>query len=684
MAYSQEAQICQVSSPLGDDALLLADMSARESISKPFVFDMHFLSQTEDIDFAAVIGKPLCVQLTLGNGNQRYFHGVVARFSQGSAEGGFASYRAEVVPWISLLRHRAGCRIFQHKTVPDIIKAVLTETDFGDVEFQLAGDFPEREYCVQYRETDLNFIARLAEEEGISYFFKHSDKQHTLVLFNSPGAAAPCPGQATIAYASAVDLSVLAGSISDFRVEHEVASGKYSLSDYNFEDPSLSLLATTQSSATLGANEKFEIYDHPGEYLQLSEGERRVKLRMQAEEAAAIHIRATSDCAAFLPGFRFDLQGHFRGSYNQSYLITEVKHQVSQTIGAGGGGGGSSYSNSFSCIPHSVPFRPLQHTAKPLITGVQTATVVGASGKEIDVDGHGRVIVQFHWDREGKKDENSSCRVRVSHNWAGKNWGLISNPRIGQEVIVEFIEGDPDRPIITGGVYNGEQTVPYALPANATQTGIKTRSSMEGGTANFNEIRMEDRKGSEQFFVQAERDWEKQVKNDSKEVVGHDRTREVGNNERVNVKMDQEEIVGGKQTISVKGTRTDTVDENEKRGVVKDRSRSVGGNETIAITGNQELKVEKNHSVNVTGNEEYRVAGTMSVEVQKSHSEEVTNAYQLKAKTISLEAQDSIVFKTGSAQIELKKNGDIAITGGKIKIEGSGPVTIKGSKVTVN
>ena len=693
MAYTQDTRMCQVTSPLGDNVLLLSELNAHESISSPFNYDMHFVSQAEDIDFAAVIGKPLTVHLTLSSGNERYFHGIVSRFSQGSAEGGFSSYRAEVVPWISLLKRRASCRI--HKgTVPDIIKALLDETDFGDVEFQLSGEFPDREYCVQYRETDFHFISRLAEEEGIAYFFKHSDKAHTLVFFNSPSAAAPCPGQANVAYASAVDLSVLAGSISDFRVEHELASGKYSITDYNFEDPSMSLLTTTSSSTSLGGNEKFEIYDHPGEYLQLSEGERRVKLRMQAEESAAIHIHARSDCAAFVPGFRFGLQGHFRESYNTSYLITEVTHQVSQGVGAGVGevAGESSYANTLSCIPHSVPFRPLQRTPKPLITGVQTATVVGAAGKEIDVDAHGRVIVKFHWDRDDKKDENSSCRVRVSQNWAGKNWGMISNPRIGQEVIVEFIEGDPDRPMVLGRVYNGEQTVPYALPANATQTGIKSRSSMEGAAANFNEIRFEDKKGEEQLFIHAEKNQDIEVENDETQSVGHDRTTTIDNDEAHNVKKDRTRTVGGDEQVTIEGNRKVTVTKDHDEDITANETLSVGKNRTRNVTENESVQISKDQSLTIEGVRKLVVQKEQTIDVQKDQEETigglskvtVTKEYILQAKKIQLMAEDEISIVTGSAEIVMKKNGDITLNGNKIKIEGSGDVIIKGSKVAVN
>ncbi len=708
MAYTQNQRMCQVSSAAGDGVLLLTAMSAWEAVSQPFHFTLDLISERDDLDFGAVIGKPLTVSCVLDSGNERHFHGIVSRFSQGPPAGGFAAYRAEVVPWIALLRRRAGCRIFQKKKVPDIIKALLAETGYTDVDDQLSGDFPEREYCVQYRETDLSFISRLMEEEGIAYFFKHTDKAHTMVLFNAPSAAAPCPGQATVAYAAAADQSVLSGAIRDFRIEKEIATGKFAINDFNFEDPSLSLLTSTTSSVTLGDNEKFEVYDHPGEYLQLSEGERRVKLRMQAEESAAIRIRAQSDCASFTPGYRFTLQGHFREDYNAPYLITEVSHQVSQSAGVGEAGGESSYANSFACIPHSVPFRPIQRTPKPLITGVQTATVVGAEGKEIDVDQHGRVIVQFHWDREGTRNENSSCRVRVSQGWAGKNWGMISNPRIGQEVIVEFIEGDPDRPIVTGRVYNGEQTVPYELPVNSTQTGIKTRSSMEGGTDNFNEIRFEDKKGEEQLFIHAEKNWDSEVENDETHAVGHDRTKTIENDEirtighdrkttiendeTQEVKHDRARVVGndervtiaGKRTINVSKNHDETIGESETLSVGKNRSRTVTENETVQISKDQSLTIEGARTITVSKNQTLTIEKDQEETVGGQYQTTVTKEYILQAKKIQLNAEDEVSIVTGSAEIKMMSNGDITVSGKKITIDGSGDVIIKGKKVAVN
>jgi type VI secretion system secreted protein VgrG len=324
-------------------------------------------------------------------------------------------------------------------------------------------------------------------------------------------------------------------------------------------------------------------------------------------------------------------------------------------------GGESSYSNSFHCIPHEVPYRTPQLTEKPNIGGAQTATVVGASGEEIDVDEYGRIVVQFHWDRLGEKDENSSCRVRVSQSWAGKGWGAIFHPRIGQEVIVEFLEGDPDRPIVTGRVYNGEQTVPYTLPADKTKSGIKSRSTKEGQQDNFNEIRFDDKKGSELVSIQAEKDLERLVKNDETDKVQNNRTRDVGANEVIRIGENLTVDVGKDKAVTVAENHSETIGSDQSLSVSGDRTRSVGGSETVDVGSDQ--------SITIGGSLSQDVGDEMSVNV---------------GSKLTLEAADQITLKTGSAKIIMKKNGDITIQGKKINIKGSGDVKIKGSKVASN
>jgi type VI secretion system secreted protein VgrG len=667
-----------VTAPNGEpDLLLLREMNLTESVSGMYRMSLSLLSETPDIKFEDMIGGVITVQLELpegGDAKERYFHGVISRFSQGPPSDRFITYQAEVVPWLWMLTCSSNCRIFQHKTIPDIITEVFDDLGMSDYQLKLNGSYDEREYVVQYRETDCNFVCRLMEEAGISYYFEHDDKTHTMVLFDDPAGNDPVIYSKVATYASLEEGDRATGEIEEWNVEQLLPSGKYAITDYNFQDPSMDLMADTPSTISIGGNDRFEIYDYPGEYDSLGTGQSKVKLRMEAEEAASYVINGQSARADFAAGATFDLEGHFRDDFDKTYLLTSVVHNATQGYGREGA---SSYSNSFTCIPHEVPFRPIQRTPKPLISGAQTATVVGASGEEIDVDEFGRVIVKFHWDRSDARDETSSCRVRVSQNWAGKAWGAIFHPRIGQEVIVEFLEGDPDRPIITGRVYNGEQTVPFDLPADKHKSGIKSRSTKEGANDNFNEIRFEDQKGSELVAMQAEKDLTRLVKNDEADTVGHDRSRAVANDETIDI--------GNDRVVTVGNEHKETIGKDETLEVGGQRERIVGKDERIKVGGEQEVQVDKDRTLiikgtrSITTNKDHKEAidGDQELVVGKSFSQEV-------GKKITIEAGDQIILKTGSAEIKMEKNGNITIKGKKISVKGSGDVIVKGSKVAMN
>jgi len=540
MAYTQDNRIIAIDTPLGKDVLLLHGFAAQEAISRLFRISAELFSENATIDFTKIIGQQVTVSLQLPDGSKRYFNGHVSRFAQTGADARFTHYHAEIVPWLWFLTRRADCRIFQNMTIPDIVAKVFKDRGFGDFRNSLQGNFEQREYCVQYRETDFNFISRLMEQYGIFYFFEHEQNKHTLVMGNKPSVHKPCPVQskARVDFAGGVYLKD-EDLIGAWNLEQELRPGKYALTDYNFETPTTSLMANENTMYKVGGNDKYEVFDYPGEYTKKDEGESRTQIRMQEEETIHLIGVGSGSCRSFASGYRFDLSGHARSDQNQTYLLTEIQH--SATVGSSYMGAGAHsdehYSNHFRCIPYSVPYRPQRHTPRPFVQGPQTAVVTGKSGEEIWTDKYGRVKVQFFWDREGKKDENSSCWVRVSQPWAGKNWGAINIPRMGQEVIVEFLEGDPDRPLITGRVYNDEQMPPYKLADNQTRTTFLTRSTKGGGSSNFNELRFEDKKGDEQIFMNAERDMDWRVEHDSREFVGNDRS--------LIVKGDQKEKVEG-------------------------------------------------------------------------------------------------------------------------------------------
>jgi type VI secretion system secreted protein VgrG len=556
MAHAQEGRFITLETSLGKDVLLLESFTGVEGVSRLFRFHLDLLSERGDIDGSDLIGRPVAVAVTQADGPPRYINGLVSRFGQAESDPRLTRYSMEIVPWLWLLTRTADCRIFQNISVPDIIESIFKEYGLKDYKLQLQGSFEPREYCVQYRETDFNFVSRLMEQYGIFYFFEHEATKHTLVLANSPSAHRPCPG------IGKVRVEFTGGEIGEEDVvvewhdEQELRSGKYSVADFNFETPTTSLLSTVAGTVTMGSNGKLELYDYPGEYQKKVEGEALAKLRIEEEEAEHWLAVGRGTCRGLVSGFRFDLDGHFRKELNTAYVVLEIQHAASTgsayETGVAAANGAGPYTNSFVCMPHKVPYRPPRLTPKPVVQGVQTAIVVGPKGEEIYTDTYGRVKVQFHWDREGKYDEKSSCWVRVAEGWAGKRWGSVFTPRVGQEVIVDFLEGDPDQPIITGRVYNAAHMPPYELPGEHTKSTIKTYSSKGGG--GFNEIRFEDRKGKEQVFLHAARQQDVRVKRDSLEWVGQDRHLIVVGEQREEVKKDKHLTVSGDQNEQVDGS----------------------------------------------------------------------------------------------------------------------------------
>jgi type VI secretion system secreted protein VgrG len=374
------------------------------------------------------------------------------------------------------------------------------------------------------------------EEEGICYFFEHGDGKHTLILANSPAAHKPCPDQPKAKYDYTATHYEHEDVITAWQMEQDLRTGKYALTDYNFETPGTSLAVNEATTVNVDGNSRYEIFDYPGPHLKKPRGQHLVKLRMEEEETSTIVITGSSFCRAFTSGYKFDLTDHDRQDFNKSYVLTEVRHSASAgDLYTTGEGTGERYTNQFTCIPATTPFRPPRMTPKPVVQGSQTAVVVGKDGEEIWTDKYGRVKVQFHWDREGKWNENSSCWVRVSQIWAGKRWGAVFTPRIGQEVIVDFLEGDPDQPIVIGRVYNAEEMPHYELNKHQSRSYIKTLSTKGGG--GFNELRFEDDKGKEQVFIHGEKDMDVRVKGDYKECIGNDQHLIVKND--LNEKVDQ-------------------------------------------------------------------------------------------------------------------------------------------------
>jgi type VI secretion system secreted protein VgrG len=574
-AYTQTNRPFRVYTPLGTDVLLLENLTGVEAISRPFDFRLEMLSLNDSIQAKELIRQPVYVEIDLASGEQRVIHGRVSHFIQRGRRHVVTQYYAVVRPWLWFLSLWKDCKIFQNMSVTDIVEQVFKAHSFTDYSIKTTKTYPQREYCVQYRESCLDFVSRLLEEEGISYYFEHTTDKHNLVLIDDKVSYQTCPSQATGRSAPNMSSVLEDDVITEIEQDVRAGTGQVTLNEYNFTTPARSL------KVNIAGSDPEEIYDYPGKYEISDDGERYANIRLEEQEMPETIVRGVGNCRAFIAGYKFTLKDHYVDALNTAYLITRLEISMKTNAYQTSAQVREDYIGRFECIPATVAFRPLRLTPKPVISGVQTAVVVGPSGEEIYTDKYGRVKVQFYWDRVGTKDENSSCWIRVSQEWAGKTWGAIFNPRIGQEVIVDFLEGDPDRPLITGRVYNADQTVPYTLPDNQTQSGIKSRSSKGGGSSNYNEFFFEDLMGSELIRLHAEKDLLTEVEHDETRTVGNDRTTTITNNETKEIKQGNETITidQGNQTTELKmGNQSTTLD--------------MGNQSTELKMGNQTTKVD--------------------------------------------------------------------------------------------
>jgi len=585
-------RLIRVKSSLGATKFLLREMHLTEALGQPFLIELVVDSDDLDINYKDILGDHLSIELDITDQEKRYFDGIVTGFAYAGLHDYRASYRLVARPWLHVMTRHAQCKIFQGKTVPDIIKEVFRAANFDDFEDKLQRqDYPKLDYCVQYRESDFAFVSRLMEQEGIYYFFKHREDGHKLVLCDGAtghGKYADKYGDIKIAR-SPEDTEV--GTVWDWTLGQDLQSGQYTHTDYDFEKPNADL-KKSKSIAQGHKEDAFEIYDYPGKYVEASDGTTYADIRM--EEQAALFERASGKSRTrwIATGFLITLKDSQRKGHNREYLVVECKTSVTAEAGPGGQLG---LVTEFHALGTSRTFRSPRRTPKPFIRGPQTAIVVGKSGEEIWTDKYGRIKVQFHWDRDGQNDEKSSCWIRCAQLWASKSWGGMFIPRIGQEVIVHFLEGDPDRPIIAGAVYNAAYMPPYALPDAATKSTIKSNSS-KGGNG-FNEIRFEDKAGNEEIYVHAQKDVNIEVINDRSITVKQ------GN--------EKKEVSQGKQTTKIFGDTSLTVDTGNYTIKVSTGSASMTVTQAITVESNMSitLKVANNSiTIDPTG---VTIKGTM-------------------------------------------------------------------------
>ena len=619
-------RVMEVSTPLDPD-LLFHGMSGREEMSRLSEFELSMLSAKSDLDLNALLGQKVTVSLMLADDSVRQFNGYVTRIAQGGAYGRYFRYVATVRPWLWFLTRTSDCRVFQEQTVPEIVKAVFGDhASLAEFKFEATSTYPKLTYCVQYRETDFNFISRLLEHEGIYYYFKHQDGQNMMVLADSYSAHEPFPGCEELPINTTGRLlRTEIEQISGWEISRQVQPGVYAHDHYDLEKPSVEIL-TQKAMKREHANSSLEVYDYPGQYLKKNEGEQYAAVRIEEYGADFEAVDASTNSRGIAVGCLLRTVDHPRPDQNAEYLITSASYNLEfSDYEALPDRGGASFSCQFTAITSQQQFRPKRSTPKPFMQGLQTAVVVGPHGDEIYTDKFGRIKVQFHWDRYGRRDENSSCWIRVSQTWAGKGWGSVVIPRIDQEVIVAFLEGDPDQPIVTGCVYNADNPPPYGLPGSGVVSGLKSNTHKGKG---MNEMTMNDTAGKEKITIHAQYDMGTTVLHD--------------------------------QTNTVNNDFTETIKKNAKITVTE-------GNLT--------------HSVD-TGTASYHVKGAVTQKFDNIWDSKVADKVSIKANSdIIIDSDTKITLVTGASKLVMQSSGDISLEGVNITIKGAANVTTKGGTV---
>ena len=656
LAVTQAGRLLTATTPLGGDVLVPVRLFGTEELSRPFLFTVDFSSDQANIAASALLGKPIGIAVTLPDDSTRHFHGLVRRFANLGVEGatGRTGYRAELVPWLWMLSLASDARTFENQSVLDIADAIFAAAGYSDHKRKVTAAPAALPYVVQYGETNLAFISRLLEAAGLHYTFEFAADKHTLVISDAKGSAIPAGALASVPMAAALRTGASrAGAQADAVLtaerEFTVHTQSVALGDFHLLRSADSNSATSQGAGAAGELYEFlgDLSGTPSAGITAAEAKRRI----EAEEATGDVVRGTSTCGAFTAGTRVTITGGAFGASGVELQLTRVAHAIENGDTIAGADTDGSLENTFTAIPAATLFRPPRTTPWPSVRGTQTALVIGTGGTgQIDVDANGCVLLQFPWDRGAGKDGGSTHRVHLTSQWSGTGWGAIQLPRVGQRVLVEFLEGDPDRPIVTGRVYSNNHAHPYALPDNKTQSGMKSRS-VGGGADNFNELRFEDKSGEEHVYLQAEKDLQTKVKHDETHDVLHDRTTTVTHDDTRTVKE------GNDTLIVSKGKQTIEVSEGDQEVTVKT------GKQTITVHGDQTLTVQ-------TGNAKIDVtAGNVTIKATAG------------AVTIEAPAQ-GITLKSGPSSIEIKPQG-VTIKGVQVSVEGQAQAALKGAMVSI-
>lgn len=697
----------KLDTPLDKTSLVLKKFSGQEKISEPYEFDLLMLSEKKDLSFEELVGKEVAVTLECGP-NKRYFHGIIGEFLQSRTDflknSDLTIYTAKLYPKLWMLKFTRDCRIFQNKTVIEIVQTIFEENQITDVEMRLGdSEWKVRDYCVQYNESCFNFVSRLLEAEGIFYFFEHRQGGHKLILANSQENHQECPSLTTAQMEVSKRQTSFMNRIQTCDIVRRIIPREHALADFNFTTPSTKLFSTFA-----GNGEGKRLYEYPGGYDNQAEGDKHTRLRLEADELPHEAITGLSTIPFFVSGFSFTLQGHLREDANQKYVLHSVEHYVELSED---NKSNALYSNKYTAFPYKLPYRPALKTPRPFIPSTQTAIVTGKEGEEIWTDEYGRVKVKFHWDQVSMSDQNSSCWIRVSQSWSGNNWGFVFTPRIGMEVIVQHLEGNPDRPIITGCVYNAEHMPPY-LPNEPTKSTIKTHSTKDATDSNYNEIRFEDAKGKEEVYVQAEKDLNVLVKNnraaiieqendettincgdrvvvikgEARTLVDKSSTRNGIGNDKLTIhkgsrfeKLLGEGLSQGDYVTEIyKGDRRLVITQGNEERVLEEGGRTIkvnNGDETHFNAKNFSHTVVEDYNLIINGNLDINVTGTITINGEKTFGLTVTEQAKVKAMSVDVEGEANVDIKAGAV---LTASGEASAT-----FEGQGTANLKSSGITI-
>jgi type VI secretion system secreted protein VgrG len=684
-----------LTTPLGPDVLQFESMYATEALGRMASYSIVALSKSADIDPYKLLGQQVALHLKLPSGGERHFNAHVCGFRQLGFSSYFTRYEITAHPWLWFLTRCNDCRIFQNKKIPDIIQEVFGKYPNASFDMRISGEYEVQTYCVQYRESDFEFVSRLMEQEGIHYYFTHTKDAHILVVADSV-THSPFPAYESLRYLPADAGEQELERVSDWAFAYEVKSGAFVLDDYDYTKPRVELKQQSMESRP-HAEASHEVFDYPGQYDTPAKGENYARIRMEEVQSRHLTFKGSTNAWGVAAGCEMSLKDHPREDQNRKYLITSTRIHLGAIADSMGSDEAPTFEAEITCIDSQVQYRPLRVTPKPIVQGPQTAQVVGPAGEEIYTDDQARVKVQFHWDRYGKQDENSSCWLRVSYPIAGKGWGEVKIPRIGQEVVVNFLEGDPDRPLITGRVYNAVQTPPYAAPGMVS--GMKSQTHKGQG---FNAMSMDDTAGKEKIDIHAQ--------HDMTTTVLHDQTDSIKNNRQTTVDVDDTLTVTGNRNLTVKGKVTDTIDTGQEVTVKSGRTETVSGgaistvNDGFTGTVNGSYKKTVNGDVDktITSGEKKRVTGGRTLTVTSGgYKEEVTGEHNTRVtgpadhsvtNTLKQHANAPATYTSntlltlgvGDSMVEVHPGSVVIVGGGStITVDASG-VSVNGSKISLN